>query len=68
MNELIFNIEGMMCNGCENRVQNALQTIEGVEKVVANHVDGTVTVTLNNDIDEAIIKEKLEDLGYEVKE
>ena len=68
MNELIFNIEGMMCNGCENRVQNALQTIEGVEKVVANHVDGTVTVTLNNDIDESIIKEKLEDLGYEVKE
>ena len=68
MNELIFNIEGMMCNGCENRVQNALQTIEGVEKVVANHVDGTVTVTLNNDIDKSIIKEKLEDLGYEVKE
>ena len=68
MNELIFNIEGMMCNGCENRVQNALQIIEGVEKVVANHVDGTVTVTLNNNIDEAIIKEKLEDLGYEVKE
>ena len=68
MNELIFNIEGMMCNGCENRVQNALQTIEGVKKVVANHVDGTVTVTLNNDIDESIIKEKLEDLGYEVKE
>ena len=68
MNELIFNIEGMMCNGCENRVQNALQTIEGVEKVVANHVDGTVTVTLNSDIDKSAIKDKLEDLGYEVKE
>lgn len=68
MNEIIFNVEGMMCNGCENRVQNALQTIEGVEKVVANHVDGTVTVTLNNDIDKSVIKDKLEDLGYEVKE
>ncbi len=68
MNEIIFNVEGMMCNGCENRVQNALQTIDGVEKVVANHVDGTVTVTLNNDIDKSVIKDKLEDLGYEVKE
>ena len=68
MKELTFNVEGMMCNGCENRVQNALKTIDGVEKVVANHVDGTVVVTLNKEIDEVVIKEKLEDIGYEVKE
>ena len=68
MKELTFNVEGMMCNGCENRVQNALKTIDGVENVVANHVDGTVVVTLNKEIDEVVIKEKLEDIGYEVKE
>ncbi len=68
MKELTFNVEGMMCNGCENRVQNALKTIDGVENVVANHVNGTVIVTLNKDVDKVVIKEKLEDIGYEVKE
>ena len=67
MEELVINVEGMMCGGCENRVQNALKTIDGVEKVVANHKNGTVTVTLNKPIDVNIIKEKIEDIGYDVK-
>ncbi len=68
MKELIFNVEGMMCGGCENRVQNALKTIDGVKEVKADHVSGTVTVTLNKEVDKSIIKEKIEDIGYEVKE
>ena len=68
MKETIIKVEGMVCNGCENRVQNALKTIDGVENVVANHVNGTVIVTLNKDVDKVVIKEKLEDIGYEVKE
>ena len=67
MEKLIFVVEGMMCNGCENRVQNALKTLEGVEEVVANHKTGTVSVTTKGEIDKNIIKEKLEDIGYEVK-
>ena len=67
MKELIFNVEGMVCNGCENRVQNALKTIEGVEEVIANHENGTVKVTLNKEVDENTIKEKIEDIGFEVK-
>ena len=38
MKETIIKVEGMVCNGCENRVQNALKNIEGVENVVADHV------------------------------
>ncbi len=67
MKELIFNVEGMVCNGCENRVQNALKTIDGVEEVIANHENGTVKVTLNKEVDEKTIKEKIEDIGFEVK-
>ena len=63
MKELVLNVEGMMCSGCENRVK----TIDGVENVVANHVNGTVTVTLNKELDEKIITDKLSDIGYEVK-
>ena len=67
MKEITFKVEGRMCKGCENRVQNALKTIKEVEEVVANHEDGTVKVTLNQDISETLIKEKIEDIGYDVK-
>ena len=67
MKELIFNVEGMVCNGCENRVQNALKTIDGIEEVIANHENGTVKVTLSKEVDENTIKEKIEDIGFEVK-
>lgn len=68
MKELIIKVEGMVCNGCENRVQNVLKQIEGVEKVVANHNDGIVTIYTNIEIDKKLIKEKIEDIGFKVKE
>ena len=32
MKEIVLNVKGMMCGGCENRVKNALSTIEGVQE------------------------------------
>lgn len=68
MKETIIKVEGMVCNGCENRVKNALKNIEGVENVIADHTTGTVTVTSKNEVEESIMKEKIEDIGFEVKE
>lgn len=68
MKETIIKVEGMVCNGCENRVQNALKTIEGVENVIANHTNGTVIITSKNDVTENVMKEKIEDIGFKVKE
>lgn len=68
MKEIIIKVNGMVCGGCENRVQNALRAIQGVENVIANHTNGTVTITAANDVEENIIKERIEDLGFEVKE
>lgn len=68
MKELIIKVEGMVCNGCENRVQNVVKQIGGVEKVIANHKEGKVNITLNKDVDKEIIKEKIEDIGFKVKE
>ena len=68
MKEMKLKIEGMMCTGCENRVQNALKTIDGVEEVKANHQDGTARVKANDNVELSAIKEKVEDIGYEVKE
>ncbi len=68
MKETIIKVEGMVCNGCEKRAQNALKTIEGVENVVANYTNGTVTITSKDEVSESVMKEKIEDIGFEVKE
>ena len=66
MKETILIINGMMCGGCENRVKNAIKNIEGVENVTADHNTGKVIIVSNNEVSEEIIKETLEDIGYEV--
>ena len=66
MGETIIKVEGMMCTGCENRIQNAVSEIKGVESVKADHEKGIVEVKGTADIKE--VKEAIEDIGFEVKE
>lgn len=66
MTEINLKVDGMVCNGCENRVKNALKNIDGVENIIADHESGIVTVTLKEKIDVSIIIKKIEDLGYEI--
>jgi copper chaperone CopZ len=68
MEEIKLNVNGMVCGGCEKRVVNAVSTIEGVKEVIANYNEGTVVVKSDIKISEDIIKEKIEDIGFEVKE
>ena len=67
MKETIINVKGMVCNGCENRVKNALKTIDGVEEVEANYKNGIVKVTSKEEVEESALKEKIEDIGFEVE-
>lgn len=68
MRETIIKVDGMVCTGCENRIQNALTTIYGVKKVVANHKTGIVIITSKEEVEEKALKEKIEDIGFKVKE
>ena len=68
MKETVIKVEGMVCNGCENRIKNALKNIEGIENVVADHNTGIVTVTSKDEVTESVMKEKIEDIGFDVKE
>lgn len=65
MKETVLRVEGMACGGCENRIQNAIKNMEGIEEVVANHKEGTVTIVAK-EMDINVIKEKIEDLGFNV--
>lgn len=66
MKETIINVKGMVCGGCENRVKNVIKNIEGVKNVKADHNTGKVTVTSNDEVLESIMREKIEDIGFEV--
>ena len=68
MKEITIKVNGMVCGGCENRVKNAVSNIEGVEEVTANHELGEVTVKANENVSEEAIKNKIDDIGFEVVE
>ena len=67
MKEIIIKVKGMMCGGCENRVKNALSELDGVGSVEASYIEGIVKIISNEEINIDIIKEKIEDLGFEVE-
>lgn len=66
MDTLKIKVRGMVCNGCENRVINALKTIDGVIDVSADYKQELVTVKKNSLVDINDIYEKIEDLDFEV--
>ena len=68
MKEINLKVKGMHCEGCENRIKNSLSTIDGIAEVIANHKDGTVIIKTNKDIDLDNIKERIDDLGFEIEE
>ena len=69
-NKIEIKISGMSCTGCENRVENVLKNIENVESVNANYNTGIVEIRTNDikNLDIDVIKEALEDLGYDILE
>ena len=68
MREINLKVEGMACTGCENRVKNALSTLDGVESVEASFEKCFVNVKLSKDVSLDTVKETIEDLGFTVKE
>lgn len=68
MKKIVLKVNGMMCAGCENRIKNAVSLIASVEEVLASHVDGIVNISASDDIDINVVKEAIEDLGFEIIE
>ena len=64
--EKTIKIEGMMCPHCEARVQKTLEKFPEIDSAVVSHQSGTAVVTLNAPIDEAAVKQAIEDQDYKV--
>ena len=61
----VFSVEGMTCQHCVNRVQEAVNSIEGASGVV-NLKKGTVTVSMEREIGDEVILKAVEKAGYAI--
>ena len=61
-----MKIEGMMCGHCEAAVKKALEALDGVAGAEVSHEKGTAVVTLEKDVDNAVLTKAVEDKDYKV--
>ncbi len=66
--KVTLKIEGMMCGHCEKHVKDALEGVEGVLSAEANHKKKRAVVTLEKEVDGALLSAAVKEAGYEVKE
>ena len=63
----VFVVEGMHCEKCANRVTEIVNDFSGVAGVV-NLKKGVVTVSYEQEVPDEKIQERIERVGYTVKE
>ena len=61
-----IRIEGMMCPHCEATVKKALEKLPQVDSAEVSHTEGTAVVSLNAEIEDAVLKETVEAKDYDV--
>lgn len=59
-------IDGMSCMHCAAKVEKALASVSGVADAKVDLVNKKAVVKLKKDIDNAMLKATVEDLGYNV--
>jgi len=62
--KMVIKIEGMKCEHCANSVKNALEKIDNVKSVKVNLKSNEAVISYNKNIDINIVKEKINELGY----
>jgi copper chaperone CopZ len=61
-----ITVEGMNCTGCEQKVTNALTTIDGVRRAEADHDTGEVEVVVDDETETDVLTDVIYDTGYDV--
>ena len=59
-------VTGMSCNGCEQNVENALQGLDGVSRVEADHEADTVDVVVDDAVTDDNLTAAIERAGYDI--
>ncbi len=61
-----ITIDGMMCTNCEKHVRKALEALPQVDSAEVSHEAGTAVVTLNAEVDDAVLAKAVEEEDYKV--
>jgi copper chaperone CopZ len=59
-----ISVSDMKCNGCETTIEHELRHQQGVERVSANHIQGTVEIEGAEDLDLNALADSIDDLGF----
>ena len=62
-----MQIKGMMCAHCEARVKKALEALPEVTQAVVSHEKGTAIVSMTQPVEDAVLKQAVEEQEYKVK-
>ncbi len=61
-----ISVEGMHCMHCAKKVEDALEKIKEVKSAKVILEEKKVEVTLKSEVDDKILKDAIEELGYSV--
>lgn len=62
----IIHIEGMSCEHCTKKVETALEDLVDIERAKVNLKKRCAIVTYQNSVDEVLLQNTIEKLGYTV--
>ena len=62
--EKTYKVMGMMCGHCESHVKEAIEAVPGVIEAKPSFLKDEVSVKMNEEIPEELIKEAVENAGY----
>ncbi len=68
MNVMNIKVRGMMCDGCEKRVQNIIFKVNGVKSVKADYITGNVKIEYLGKVNFSEIKRLIENNDYFIEE
>ncbi|MBQ1333940.1 MAG: heavy metal translocating P-type ATPase, partial [Clostridia bacterium] len=63
---MTINIDGMMCEHCERRVERALMSVDGVISAKANHEADRAVIEFEAEPDRKLLKQAVEEEDYAV--
>lgn len=63
----VFQVDGLECGHCANRLQSALLTINGINNAYVDEKKQTATLQFTFEVDDNVIKDAVEEQGFEYK-
>lgn len=57
-----YNVTGMDCTGCSSQIVRAVEKVDGVQKVEANHTNGSVKVAFADEFDDKVKIDEIKDV------